>query len=173
MKNGKSPKLSFTSERNMSKLLSAGTHRVTIASVEEAESNESAEHTDRTPQMKVVFVDAEGRKFTHWFNLRGFKRFEDFDPKAAKAQGLRSTENGIAVDKKGLRIEDEERTEKALKMISALGCNAGIPEGTDFGPEDLVGQEVGLVLKQEDGRSVASYAYSMPADKVQDNDLED
>ena len=173
MKNAVAPLIliMITAKNTMSTLLGIGQHAVEIVEVVETESNPSDEHTDLTPQLAVKYENSEGKKFTQYFNLRGYKDFADFTPAEQKKLGLKATASGKAVGKNGHRIEDPARTEKALSIVAKLALDAGVPEGTECSVEDLVGKSIGINI-EADERGKARVRYTMPVDRVQNEESE-
>lgn len=126
---------------NSSPLLSAGIHQVSIDKVYTEQAKTGSE------QLAVIFKSEDGRKFTNWYNLQGFKR----DPKEPTIVD----ENGYSrpnylTDKQGNRVQDDEATNQCLSIIGKLMFHAGLDADTDQDPEkSLEGKSVTLAIRSE------------------------
>lgn len=68
--------LKFT-VRNSNNFLAEGKHVVMIEKIVPAQPKESKDWNDRTPQIAITFKGAKGVQFTNWYNLLGYKKYED------------------------------------------------------------------------------------------------
>lgn len=155
----------FTAKNAVSKYLNAGTHLVTIDSVELDEAHTDTSHADPTPQLKIVFKNGEGRFFTAWMNLKGYRKFEDLTPAEKKSNKFKVDASGYAIDAKKVRLENVENTKRAQSIIGRIGVDCGIEEGEEFAPEDLIGRELGIKI-EANSQDNLRLVYSMPASKV-------
>ena len=138
----------LTAKAKLAPVLEDGNHVVTIESASFCESKKG------TDQVLVVFKDARGVRLNHYYNLQGFQRNED---------------GSFKKDAKGARKIDEAKQDIALSIINGMSVHAGIEDGADYLPKDLVGLSIGIKVGQEealDGKSYARVKRSMPADKV-------
>lgn len=134
--------------------LGEGDHIVRIAEIELVKSGSKLSdedyliengHKDRTEQLRVVFKNDKGQQQI-WLNLQGFAKMEDI-PTERQGDFIPTGEEGYATNKVTLvRAKSKAKTEAAHSIIEALGGNAGIPVGSNFGPTDLVGKTVGIRL---------------------------
>jgi hypothetical protein len=135
--------MKFTAKSNQKDLLGAGEHKVTIKSVAETLAKANDSYKDRTPQIEVAYETEKGF-LRQWLNLKGYKK---------DANG-----NYIVDAKTGNRIEDEENTNDAIAIFARLGLHAGIPEGSEFEPKDLVGMELTIMVEpNEQGKMRVAY----------------
>jgi len=158
----------FTASKFSGNLLGAGQHLVTIESVQNVEAAANELFNDRTPQLAVKFKNDSGT-FTNWYNLVGYKKFDELSPKdqASGAYEPRG-ENSYATNvKTGTRVHSAERTAAALSRVGQLGTDAlNLAEGEDFNGSDLIGAEVGINIEKND-RSKLRVTFTMPADEVE------
>lgn len=155
--------LVFTARNAVGKIIdTAGQYLASISEVSMDEAVGDGSHKDKTPQLKVVF-DIAGKRFTNWYNLKGYKKFEDLT--AAEKKVHTASAQGYAVDKKGYRVENEENTKKAMSIIERLGLDAGIEAGESFQPEDLVSREVGINI-EKNAQGNLRVTYSLSPDRL-------
>lgn len=158
--------MKFTARNTVSKFLGAGTHLVTISEVIMDEAKGDGSHKDLTPQLKVTFVNSDDRKFTSWYNLKGFRKYDDLSEKEKKSNKFKADNNGYAIDVKTLiRLENAENTEAAQSIVGRIAVDCGIEEGEEFESSDLVGKELGIVIAENEQGNLR-IKYTMPASKV-------
>lgn len=169
--------LSFVAKNAVSKLLGIGEHATRISGLVETEASQKEDYRDRTPQLEVTFEDENGRSIKAWMNLKGFKTFqkknetdqEGLDCLTAeerKSAKFIEASDGYAVDAKtGMRIESPRKTESAQSIIAKLGVDVGIPEGEEFGPEDLLEKLVGIHVELSPSGQYR-VKYTMPVAQV-------
>lgn len=133
--------------KNVSNFLQPGRHVCEIKSVAGATPQGENPWKDKTPQLKVTF-ECDGRIFSAWYNLKGFKTYKQLTAKEQKS-GLyvsMGTAGYAVVKATGMRIEDTEKTEAAMNILCTLAAHSGIPEGTQFSETELVGRTVGIII---------------------------
>lgn len=159
--------LVFTAKNSVSKFLGAGTHLVSITEAVTDEAKGDDTHKDRTPQLKVTFMDRQQRIFSAWYNLKGYKKYDELTAKEKQSGKFGTSSNGFAIDAKTkVRIENKDNTAAAMSIIGRLGVDCGIEEGVDFEPEDLVGKELGIKIEPNDQNNLR-IKYGMLASKVE------
>jgi hypothetical protein len=145
--------------KNTSRLMALGKHVVRIISVVSATpSNAGDGWEDKTPQLKVVFEDSTGNRVTAWFNLMGFKTYDELsatEQKSGKfvAMGNRN-QNYAVVKATKKRVPSPEKTEAALNIVSRLAHDSGVEEGEEITEGDLVDRTVGIVVAENDSNNV-------------------
>lgn len=142
----------FKSKAKKSFLPEAGEYPAKIVSVQETEST-GKEYADKTPQIEVRYeLDTpDGKRLMpHWYNLRGYKKDED---------------GSFIIGKDGKRKEDKENTQAAEDIFCGLAHDAGIEEGEDFEPKDLLNKEVGVVIRANE-RGNMRVVRSMPTSEL-------
>lgn len=155
-----------TAKNNVSKLLGIGEHAVTIESMEPTEAAPSADYVDKTPQLKVVFKAEDGRQFTTWFNLKGYRSFDKLSAAEQKSGKYINSDGGFAVDKKTRkRIEDADNTAAAMSILGKLAADCGTPEGEEIELESLVGEQVGIHISLNN-RNKPRVQYTLPVGDV-------
>lgn len=152
--------MKFTSKSN-SALIEPGIHLASISKVYSDDASTGAE------QLAVIFV-ADGKQITRWYNLTGYK-IDANEPTTQDSQG-RTIPNYL-LGKNGKRLKDSAKTESCLSIVGQLGSDAGVPAGEDFNPEDLVGEQIGICVKNEDSGfgPRLSVHYTMPASRVEES----
>lgn len=152
-------------------LLQAGKHLATITSASEVVPShaDSMPWKDVTPQIKVT-VRGEKGSISQWFNLKGYQNKSDFpDGNAPEGCFFASSEFGneqyVVDETTKERRESEEKTETAMRMFGEFGATAGINAGADFTLEDLIGKEIGVVVRDADNGGVNVH-YFMEAERV-------
>lgn len=127
---------------NSGALLGVGSHRVKIVEISPSTPKGTA-FKDPTPQLKIVFKDlVTGKQFTEWYNIVGYRRFNELDKKDQQS-GLFTSNQGYAVHMEtGMRVEDLARTESAQSILNKVGHDAGIAAGVSFEPKDLMDREL-------------------------------
>jgi|CXWL01.1.fsa_nt_gi hypothetical protein len=157
-------------------LLGTGEHKCTITEIGMDLSKPSPNWSDRTPQIKTVFKNDKGT-ITQWNNLKGYKTIKDFaNGVAPKGFEFRSSEAGdenyLVNLKTNERVESPDKTATCERMFAEMGNDAGIAEGADFTISDLIGKEVGVVVRAK-GKGVEVH-YTKPASRVRvESDVED
>jgi len=151
-------------------LLNAGEHLVSIDSIIEDSASPSSNWEDITPQLRVTMKNEDG-VITRWFNMKGYQSIEDFPTgKAPKGFEFRSSENGdegyLVDSKTNERVESEEKTALAEKIFCEFACDAGVEEGADFDENDLLGAELGVVVRNN--ASGVEVHYTKPASQVEE-----
>lgn len=148
-----------------------GEHKVMISSIipDVPSKAPGMPWTDLHQQLKVTFKNEEGVQ-SKWYQLAGYKSAVDFaDGVAPEGHEFVSSEAGIARDKPenylinsetGERVESVEKTAKCMQIIGELANDAGLAEGEEFGIEDLLGREIGIVIKDNE------IAYTKSASRV-------
>lgn len=126
---------------NNGALLGEGSHSVTIAEVSPSMPKGQA-FNDPTPQLKIVYKDANGKQFTEWYNTKGYQRYEDLSAKDKQSSLFGSNKGYAVVLATGARVEDPARTESALNILNKVGHDAGIEAGKTFQPIDLIGRKL-------------------------------
>lgn len=156
----------FKSVERVSNLLGLGNHAVTIESIEPTVAK-SDDWSDLTPQLAIKFKAEDGKSFTGYYNMAGFKRYEELTDKEQKSGKFDvAGEEGYAVDAKTKeRVRDEDRTEQSMSIIGNVACDAGIEAGKEFGLADLQGTELGIYIENND-RDNPRIKYTMPLDKL-------
>jgi hypothetical protein len=140
----------FVAKDDGFKLLGLGRHVVKILSVAEDSSKASDNYNDQTPQIVITFGNSKGT-IRAWYNLMGYQKDENGE---------------YIVDKDGNRVESDENTEAALSIFGRIAVHAGVPEGDEFDPMDLVDMELGInVVLNEQGKYRVNY--TMPAENVE------
>jgi hypothetical protein len=152
-----------------------GKYSTEIFSAEEVTASESNEWTDLTQQLRIGFRNLEtGAKMSHWYNLNSFVRYNDLTDKQKQSGKFESRgEEGYAVDKKsGKRlivppskdpINAPSGTDKCMNILNTLAYNAGLPQGDSFTESDLIGQKVGIVVKNNNrGNARVVGTYMLP-----------
>lgn len=151
--NNASVELVFTAEvGSAAVVLGAGEHNVNVASAvltnpmqRKGRKEEYLFPADPTPQLEVVFRNSEGQ-FTEWFNLLGYRRYADLTD-AEKKSGKYISKGDFAVVKAtGKRVVDPDKTATARSIVAKLGGACGFEPGTEFGPNDLVGAELTIIV---------------------------
>ena len=163
------PMKKFVSANNISKLLQEGEHAVEIKAVAMTAAEPSEDYKDRTPQLEVEFRKGD-KSLKAWLNLKGFKRYDDLsdaDKKSGKFEARGPF--GYAVDiAKDSRIEDPDKTASAESIIQKLGNDCGIPTGKAFEENDLLGMEVGIMVKKnEQGQLRVAYTKTAASVKTE------
>lgn len=157
----------FTAKNAVSKFLGAGTHLVSITEVVMDEAKGDGSHKDLTPQLRIVFTGEGGRKFTAWYNLKGYKKYDELTEAQKKSNKFAADNNGYAIDVKSrIRVENPENTAAAQSIVGRIGVECGIEEGDEFSPEDLVGKELGIKIEANEQGNLR-VRYTMPASKVE------
>lgn len=134
--------MKFTAKSNQKELLPAGEHKTTIKTVYETLAKASDLYGDRTPQIEVSYETEKGF-IRQWLNLEGYEKDDNGNYK---------------LNKKGNRVKSDENTEAAIAIFARLGLHAGIPEGSEFEPKDLIGMEVTImVAPNEQGKMRVAY----------------
>jgi hypothetical protein len=138
------------------KLLDAGMHLVTVSAIVEDKPSHASDMPwkDVTPQVKVTVKNAEGF-ISHWFNLKGYKNASDYpDGIAPKGHEFASSEFGeeqyLINSTTKQRVENLERTEKALEGLLDFAVQCGIPAGTAFELKDLEGKSLAVKVRAGD-----------------------
>lgn len=99
---------------------------------EEIEAEEK--WSDSTPQLAVVFVGSEG-VMTYRFNAKGYKHTEDFTAEELEDDKYTVIGDYVCVrnkDKKLVRIESEQRTQKAQRLLNQFLYSTNAEEGADL-----------------------------------------
>ena len=156
--------MKFTSKSN-SALIEPGIHLATIDKVYEDTASTGAK------QLAVEFV-ADSKQITRWYNLAGYKVDTD-NPTVIDSDG-RTVPNYL-LGKNGKRLKDASKTESCESIIGQLGSDAGVPAGDDFDPDDLVGEEIGICVENEDNGygPKLNVRYTMPSSRVVASDADE
>lgn len=100
--------------------------------VEEIESEEK--WSDSTPQLAVVFVGLSG-VMTYRFNAKGYKHTEDFTAEELEDDKYTVIGDYVCVrdkQKNLVRIESEQRTQKAQRLLNQFLYATNAEEGADL-----------------------------------------
>ena len=100
--------------------------------VEEIESEEK--WSDSTPQLAVVFVGLSG-VMTYRFNAKGYKHTEDFTAEELEDDKYTVIGDYVCVRDKEMnlvRIESEQRTQKAQRLLNQFLYATNAEEGADL-----------------------------------------
>ena len=119
-------------------LLEDGVHDVRIVSAKLIDAP-NANFVDKTPQLEIVYANAEDRKVTKWYNLKGY---------AANPDG------SVKIDENtGERIESPENTESCMRILGNVALAAGAEEGQQVSINDLVNAEVRITVQRKNSTS--------------------
>lgn len=138
-----------------SSILQVGRHIVTIMAITADQA--MAKHklwNDPTPQAKVLFKNSEGI-FTEWMNLKGYTRFDELSKKdqasgkflAVSDPDFPSDRPYAVVKRTGERIVSDDRTHTSEGIVAQMIHACGYEKGTEVDSEDLIGKELGIVVK--------------------------
>lgn len=144
--------------------LPAGRNLVTIKSIVADERRPSKEDgwLDATPQVKIVFANEQGM-FTDWYSLCGYARFDKLS-KAEQKGFEKAGAEGYAVNKKTKeRLRDDAKTLAGQGILGQLIGACGIEKGEEATDADLIGCEVGIVIKQDGDMLRARSFYRKPS----------
>lgn len=140
----------FTYEKPVVETLKEGNHSVRINSfsvtdsfhlldgtvkeglVEQVENEEK--WSDSTPQLAVVFVSKDG-VMTYRFNAMGYKHVDDFTQEELEDDKYTVIGDYVCVrnkEKKLVRVESEQRTQKAKRLLNQFLFATGAEEGADL-----------------------------------------
>lgn len=157
----------FIAKNTVSKFLGAGTHLVTIDEVIMDEAKGDGSHKDLTPQLKITFRGDNDRKFTAWYNLKGYRKYDELSEKEKKSNKFKADNSGYAIDAKSLiRLENVENTKAAQSIVGRVALDCGFDENVEFEAEDLAGKELGIVIAENEQGNLR-IKFTMPASKVE------
>ena len=149
--------LKRTARESKANTLGAGEHLVKVNKMIEtddqhrtfdgAESEKKPDWIDATPQIAIVFASEKG-VFTHRFNVKGFKRFEELTPAQQKNAYAAGTESYAVRSKDKTRVEDTERTDKCYRIIDDMCARSGVKVGETI--ENMVGKELVIVISENE-----------------------
>jgi hypothetical protein len=142
-----------TAKKDFSNQLPVGSHIVTVESILQTSAKaKGGEWNDETPQIELKYKNETG-SIKQWLNLQGFKKYGELSAKeiASNKFTRASSENGdedYAINKAtGMRVEDPARTEKCMEIIAQVAGDIVGSAGEDVNFFDLVGSEVGIVVR--------------------------
>jgi hypothetical protein len=148
-----------TTKKAFASQLPVGAHLVTVASISEVfTAAKNGEWNDKHPQAEVKFEkhDENGNvlgSIKMWLNGQGYKKYDELSPKeiASNKYIRASSEDGdedYAIDKKtNERIICPDKTAKCMEIISGFAGDVTGSVGEETTLSDLVGQEVGIVVR--------------------------
>lgn len=140
-------------------LLQKGLHLVTITEVSKKNARSIKDaYEDETPQIEVKFKNDKG-VINHWFNLKGYMSLADLEEagqEVPEGYDIRSSGNGKSENylvniATGHRLENPDKTDKAVEIFLNFANDAGIPVDEEFAPADLIGLTVGISVENKAG----------------------
>ena len=120
--------MKFKAKKRDSALLGVGEHIVTIDSAAMSEAGASELYDDKTPQLEVVYKNAEGMQATSWLNLMGYTRKSDLSEEHLKVLAAGKLAEvgpqGYIIDvASNTRLEGESNTEAAMNIVGNIGVD--------------------------------------------------
>lgn len=147
-------------------MLPEGRHIVTIISITADLVKPKADDgwVDDTHQACVMFKNDKG-VFKDWYSLDAYARFAELSVKDQNSgKFLKCGAEGYAVIKKtGERLIDEVRREKSQNILAQMIHACGIEKGVEADESDLIGLELGIVVKMNGTLLRAKSFYRKPA----------
>jgi hypothetical protein len=161
----------FESEETSSEVLKAGQHACRLISWAGIHSmmdnkgnikNKVTEYEDVTPQVYCVFGSTENKgAIAHRFQLEGYLHYDELSDKERESGKYTcSTEGYALIEKKGkfFRVQDEDNTASARRILSQAMAGMGIPAGSGLNALDDVCEdklEFNVIVKEKsyDGKT--------------------
>jgi len=157
--------------------LAIGKHNVEIKNIQLVEYSKPDENgepmfSDPTPRLAVNLANKAGQ-ITQWFNLKGYKTFEDLsETNKESGKFISLGENGYAVNKAtGARVEDKKKTADCGEILGKLAFDAGIAEDDEAEIEDLVGTSI-IVAVRLDSKDEVEVHYTARIKEAVSDDFE-
>src|ERR1039457_5522584 len=157
-------KTSFNAKDARVPFLQEGTHLATITETAITAEKAGKDYV-REPQYEIKY-SSNGKVIKVWHNASAYLKYDDLTEEA-KASGRYEPRNEFAVDittgkrihieATGSSVESEQNgTDKCNSIIASIGKSAGFSD--EFNLSDLVGKEVGIVVKKnEQGQLRVAY----------------
>ena len=148
--------LNNKSRKSAINTLNEGTHDVRIINMVETDDQHRTfdgdavskeEWIDPCPQVASVFGNKDG-VYTHRFNCKGYKRFDELSAKDQKLCYAAGDEGYAVIAKTSCRIEDPDRTDKCFRFLDDMCARTGLPEGSEYAA--LTGKDITIVIAPND-----------------------